>query len=84
MIIYDIRYNGEDITDNIDQLRLKSGSVYKIDHGWDTGMEMNGHWIFYVYDEIGKHTNESFGFELEIKNIETLREYNLGSLLRAS
>ncbi len=81
-MIFNIKYNGENVTDEMGRSRLISGSVYSIAYGWDISKEMNGWWIFYIYDEIGKYTNETFGFELEIKNIESLRDYNLESLLR--
>jgi len=82
-MIYHIKYKGDNVYDGVGQIRLKSDSFYRIDFGWSENLEMNGWWVFYIYDEIGKNTNESFGFELEIKNIESTRQYNLKMLLQS-
>ena len=76
-----IKYKGCEICDEKGRVRLKSDTIYRLSHDWTHEQEINGHWIFYIYDEIGKNTNESFGFEIAMENIETLREYNLKSLL---
>jgi len=81
-MIYNLRYTGEEIIDGKSRVRLKSGSIYRIDFGWNFEDEINGFWIFYVYDEIGKYSGKSFGFEISIDNIESPRKYNLESLLR--
>lgn len=58
---------------------LTKNKIYKLAIAWEVNMEINGHWIFYIYDDI--NDGESRGFEIKISDIETIREHNLNIIL---
>jgi len=57
---------------------IKQNKLYKLAFDW-RGESFNGYWTFYLYDELGD--GEYRGYELKVKNVKTLREYNLEKLI---
>ncbi len=73
-----IRYNDESmVIDGVEH--LTKGKVYKLSSKWPTGLNINDHWVFYIYDNI--EDGDFRGYEIPIKHIEPLRDVNLDILL---
>ena len=82
-----IKYIGEDVVlsenhSNVNyrgQKCLTKDTVYKLDFDW-SGEEINGHWGFYIFDDIDQY-KVSRGYEIKVSNIISLREINLETLI---
>jgi hypothetical protein len=59
------------------KVALKSNTLYKLSAPWYVH-EINGHCVFYIYDDLGG--NESRGYEINVKDVKPLRDYNLDKL----
>lgn len=57
---------------------LYKNRIYKLEHDWN-GQEINGYWMFYIYDDLP--APGSRGYEILIKDVKPLREYNLEKLI---
>ena len=86
-----IRYIGPDIViskeHSITQWRgktaLKSGKIYELEYDWNGIMNLNNHWTFYIFDDLNEFETirQGRGYEINISNIQTIREYNLEKIL---
>ena len=58
---------------------LTKNKAYKLEKEWEFGTQINGYWVFYIYDDLEDGTAR--GFEIEIKDIELIRNHNIDSIL---
>jgi hypothetical protein len=73
-----IKYIGEDlIISSYNKTALYKDKVYLLQFDWD-GQDMNGYWIFYIYDDLPG--TDFRGYELPVKNVISLRDFNLDLL----
>lgn len=86
-----IFYSGPDIVINDkhsivkwgNKIALKQNTIYKLGLDWN-GDSFNGYWTFYIFDSLNNYyeTKKGYrGYEIEIKYIQTLREFNLDKLI---
>jgi hypothetical protein len=86
-----VRYVGPDIVISKDhsisrwrgKTALKSGKIYELEYDWDGIKNLNNHWVFYIFDDLNANEfgsediAQGRGYEINISNIQTIREYNL-------
>jgi hypothetical protein len=71
-----IKYIGDDLV-ICSKTHLSKDKVYQLQFDWN-GQDINGYWIFYIYDDLSP--NKSTGYELPLKDVISLRDYNLNLL----
>lgn len=59
------RYRGKQL--------LKNNKIYKLKYDWDGKTNINGFWIFYIYDDLCD--GEYRGYEIKISDVSTIRNY---------
>jgi hypothetical protein len=81
-----IKYLGEDLVipenglpEYAGKIALYKDKVYKLEFDWDGKMDINGYWIFYIFDELG---GDSHGYEIKVNDIQLLRDYNISEILK--
>lgn len=72
-----IKYIGDDLVIN-SKTHLSKDKIYQLYFDWK-GQDINGYWIFYIYGDLSP--NESKGYELQVKDVISLRDSNLDLLL---
>ena len=74
-----IQYIGEDVYSSIGKRLLTKNKNYRLGFKWDGQSNLNGHWIFYIFDDL--NDNDFRGYEVKITDIQPLRDSNLSILL---
>ena len=82
MLINKIKYVGNSVYADNDPYKgrelISQNKVYNLGIGWN-GSDINGHWIFYLYDNL--NDDEMRGYEINVKDVKDLRTSNLNIIL---